>query len=238
MRRSLKFIAILFGLCLGLGVVVSEVEKSRGKKGWVDGHKPYGFYEEYAKRPLDFGLSLFVVILLWPVMVVMAILVRLKFDSPVLFKQERPGLGGKVFIIKKYRTMWDGAGSDEERLTDFGRRLRSTSLDELPELFNILCGDMSIIGPRPLLVEYLPRYSEEQSHRHDIRPGLTGYAQVSGRNELSWNEKFENDIRYVNSITFLGDLRILVKTAAIVIGKKGISSKTSETMEVFTGNEE
>lgn len=237
-KKIIKIVITVFGVCIGLGVVISRVEKKRGIKGWVDGHKPYGLYEREIKRSLDIGVSLFSLMVLWPVMIVTGLLVRIKLGSPILFKQERPGLGGKVFVIRKYRTMLDGRGSDEERLTDFGRKLRSTSIDELPELLNIVKGDMSIVGPRPLLVEYLPHYSEEQAHRHDVRPGLTGYAQVSGRNELSWNEKFEDDMEYVNNIIFLRDLKIIVKTILIVLERKGISSKTSETMEVFTGSNE
>lgn len=226
-------------LCFGAGVLVGAGEK---EKGWVAGHTPYGFYERHVKRPMDFGLSLFAVIVLWPVMLVVGLLVRLKIGKPVLFQQERPGLGGNVFTIKKFRTMLDCYGDDgiqipdAQRLTDFGRKLRSTSLDELPELFNIIRGDMSIIGPRPLLVAYLSRYNEYQSHRHDVRPGLTGLAQVSGRNELSWGEKFEYDLKYVGKITFLGDLWILAQTVKTVYRKEGVSSRMSATMEDFTGN--
>lgn len=214
-------------------------KKARGKGR----HVPYGSYEAVFKRPLDIMMSGIALVLFSPVMGVIAFLVRFKFGLPVLFKQQRPGLDGKVFTIYKFRTMTDekdGDGKllpDEQRLTKFGKWLRSTSLDELPELFNILKGDMSIVGPRPLLVEYLPRYSERQRHRHDVRPGLTGLAQVSGRNELSWDEKFKDDKAYVDEISFQKDLKIIAMTVAIVIGKKGISSKTSETMEIFTGNE-
>lgn len=235
MKKTLKWMITLFGLCLSLGVIVSKAEKKRKKFGWVERHSA-GFYERNVKRALDFGLSLFALIVLSPVMTVTAVLVGVKLGSPILFKQERPGLGGKSFVVRKFRTMRDGEGSDKERLTDFGKKLRSTSIDELVELTNILEGSMSIVGPRPLLVEYLNRYSEEQRHRHDVRPGLTGLAQVNGRNELSWDEKFDEDLAYVNNITFIGDLRIVLKTIKIVLRKKGISSKTSETMEVFTGS--
>lgn len=238
MKRIVKDIGTLLAICLGLGFIVGAVEKGQGKVGWVKGHKPYGFYERNMKRPLDFGLSLFALIFLWPVMLITAVLVRKKLGSPILFKQKRPGLDGRIFTIQKFRTMREGEGTDEERLVDFGKKLRSTSIDELVEFFNILGGSMSLVGPRPLLAEYLDRYSEEQSHRHDVRPGLTGFAQVSGRNGLSWSEKFEDDVNYVNNISFIGDLKIIAKTVAIVLGKKGISSKTSETMEVFTENEE
>lgn len=237
MKKLLKWMTTLLCVCLGSGVIVSRVEKAKGKVGWVDGHRA-GFYERNVKRDLDFGLSLFALIVLCLVMFVIAVLVRIKLGSPILFKQERPGLGGRSFVIRKFRTMVDGEGSDEERLTNFGNKLRSSSLDELPELTNILEGSMSIVGPRPLLVEYLDRYSDKQKHRHDVRSGLTGLAQVSGRNELSWDEKFDDDIEYVNNITFLGDVKIVVKTIGMVLRKKGISSKTSETMEVFTGSDE
>ena len=163
--------------------------------------------------------------------------------SPVIFKQERTGKDEEIFCMYKFRTMTDARDRDgnllpdEKRLTSFGKMLRSTSLDELPELINIVKGDMSIVGPRPLLVEYLPRYSERQRHRHDIRPGLTGYAQVSGRNSLSWDEKFELDLKYIDKITFWGDLKIILETAAVVWKHEGISSLSSVTMEPFIGNE-
>lgn len=236
MKKLLKWIITLLSACLGLGCVVGMIEKRMGKKGWVEGHQ-LGFYEQNVKRPLDIGVSLFALIMLSPIMMVTAILVRVKLGRPILFKQMRAGLGGRIFTIWKFRTMINGSGTDEERLTNFGKMLRNTSVDELPELGNILIGDMSLVGPRPLLVEYLERYSPEQAHRHDVRPGFTGLAQVSGRNELSWEEKFENDEKYVEHITFFSDLRILIKTVAIVVKKKGISSKTCETMEVFTGSE-
>lgn len=234
--KTRKAICAIFVLCLISGFVVSKIEKAKGKIYWVDGHRA-GFYERNMKRSLDFGLSLFSLMVLWPVLAVTAVMIRIKLGSPVLFSQQRVGLNEKIFTIRKFRTMRFGEGTDEERLTDFGRKLRSMSIDELPELVHIIEGTMSIIGPRPLLVEYLDRYNREQKHRHDVRPGLTGLAQVSGRNELSWDEKFKDDVEYVGKITFLGDLKILAKTVAIVIGKKGISSKTSETMEVFTGND-
>ena len=235
MKKILKFCAALLAGCIGLGFVVSKLEK---KKGWGDGHKPYGFYEKHIKRPLDFGLSLFALFFLWPVMLAAAILVKNKLGSPILFKQQRPGLDGGLFTVRKFRTMRDGSGSDEERLTAFGRKLRSTSIDELPELLNIIKGDMAVVGPRPLLVEYLPRYDERQKHRHDVRPGLTGLAQVNGRNELSWDEKFEDDLQYVNHITFLQDVKIIGDTIKTVLKREGIHSETSSTMEYFLGSKE
>lgn len=240
MKKFFKTIFALCGTCLALGVIVSKLEK---KKSWVEGHTPHGLYEAQWKRPFDFGLSLFALILLCPLMLIIALAVRVKMGTPVLYEQERPGLGGKVFKLKKFRSMTnekDAAGndlSDEKRLTDFGKALRSTSVDELPELFNILAGDMSLVGPRPLLTAYLDRYTEEQKHRHDVRPGLTGLAQVNGRNAISWEEKFRDDVTYVKNITFFGDLKILLQTIAVVFRRDGISSENSVTMEAFTGNQ-
>ena len=205
-------------------------------------HQPYGPYERCWKRPLDVMCASAALILLLPVMAVLWMLVRLKLGGPALFCQERPGKDGKTFRLYKFRTMTDERDesgellADEERLTEFGKVLRRTSLDELPELFNILRGDMSLVGPRPLLVKYLPLYSEEQNHRHDVRPGLTGLAQVHGRNAISWEEKFQMDVEYSRHVTFVGDVRIILKTVIkAVIQKEGISSKTSATMEEFKG---
>lgn len=202
------------------------------------------FYDKYIKRIIDFLLSLIGIIILSPVLLIVSIMVRTKLGSPILFKQERPGLNGKIFKMYKFRTMTNETDEngellpDEVRLTKFGKFLRSSSLDELPEMFNILKGDMSIVGPRPLLVKYLPLYSERQSHRHDVRPGLTGYAQVNGRNAISWEEKFELDIFYVNNSSFMVDLMIFFKTIKKVFDREGISSGTSVTMEEFKGSRE
>lgn len=206
--------------------------------------KGKGIYRRYIKRPLDFILSLCALVILSPVMLLIAVLVRTKLGKPVIFKQQRPGLNEKIFTLYKFRTMTDERNEngqllpDEARLTKFGKFLRSTSLDELPELFNILKGDMSIVGPRPLLVEYLPLYSRRQRRRHEVRPGLTGLAQVSGRNAISWQQRFELDVQYVDNITFLGDMRIVLSTIKKVLAKEGISSASSATMEPFTGNRE
>jgi lipopolysaccharide/colanic/teichoic acid biosynthesis glycosyltransferase len=172
-----------------------------------------------------------------------AILVRKKLGSPVLFSQERPGLDGKTFRLYKFRTMTDERDEngnllpDEDRLPPFGMKLRSTSLDELPELFNILAGDMSIVGPRPQLVRYLPRYNKHQARRHEVRPGFTGLAQIHGRNAISWEEKFDWDVKYVDSVSFLGDVRIILATVKTVLKKEGINSETSSTMEEFMGSD-
>ena len=199
-------------------------------------------YANYVKRILDLTLSLIAVILCSPIFLILFLLVRFKLGSPVLFTQERPGKDEKIFRLYKFRTMTsqtDAQGEllpDEIRLTSFGKKLRATRLDELPELFNILKGDMSIVGPRPLLVKYLPLYNEEQRHRHDVRPGLTGQAQVHGRNAISWEEKFKHDVEYTRNVTFLNDCRIILATILKVIKKDGISSETSATMEEFRGN--
>ena len=200
------------------------------------------FYSKYIKRLLDIIFSLLGIILLSPVFIVTAILVKIKLGSPVIFTQIRPGKDEKLFKMYKFRTMTDEKDEngdllpDEIRLTSFGKKLRSTSLDELPELFNILKGDMSIVGPRPLLVEYLPLYNETQAKRHLVRPGLTGLAQVNGRNELDWERRFILDVDYVNEVSFILDVYILLKTIQTVFKKEGISSKNSVTMEPFEGS--
>lgn len=202
-----------------------------------------GYYKKYVKRPMDVILSLLAIIILSPIMLIVAILVRVKLGSPIIFKQERPGLNEEIFTMYKFRTMTDERDEngellpDDIRLTKFGRLLRSTSLDELPELFNILKGDMSVIGPRPLLVEYLPLYNEHQKKRHHVRPGLSGLAQVSGRNTISWEEKFDLDVEYVENVTFLKDWKIIFLTLKKVFFREGINSETSATMEPFQGSD-
>ena len=186
-------------------------------------------YKHFFKRLIDFILSLIALIVLSPILLIVAILVRTKLGSPVIFKQERPGLNEKIFTLYKFRTMTDAKDEqgnllpDEIRLTKFGKLLRSTSLDELPELFNILKGDMAIVGPRPLMTRYVPYYTEEERARHSIRPGMTGYAQVKGRNSLTWDEKFKYDLYYVNHVTFLVDIKVILDTIKIVIKHEGIS---------------
>lgn len=207
-------------------------------------HKPYGSYEKYFKRAIDLCCGLAAVVVFSWLYIILAILVRVKLGSPVLFTQDRPGKDEKIFKLYKFRSMTDEKDEngellpDEVRLTKFGKMLRATSLDELPEAFNIIKGDMSVIGPRPLLVRYLPHYNEEQRRRHEVRPGLSGYAQVHGRNTVSWQDKFKMDVEYVDHITFMGDLKIIWDSVVIAFVKRdGISSETSATMEEFMGNE-
>lgn len=199
-------------------------------------------YKNFIKRILDIILSFLALVILSPLLILTAFLIRIKLGAQVFFKQLRPGKNEKIFGILKFRTMTDAKDEngnllpDEIRLTRFGQFLRSTSIDELPELLNILNGDMSIVGPRPLLVQYLERYNEEQKHRHDVKPGLTGLAQVNGRNGITWEEKFHYDLEYVKNITFYGDCKIIFQTVMKVFGREGISSATSVTMEEFKGN--
>lgn len=202
-------------------------------------------YAKYIKRAMDFTLSLIAIICLWWLLAIVAILVRIKLGSPVLFKQPRPGKNEKIFNMYKFRTMTnecDEEGnllSDDIRLTKFGRLLRKTSLDELPELFNILKGDMSIIGPRPLLVKYLPLYNEHQRRRHEVRPGLSGLAQINGRNAISWEQKFDLDVTYVDNITFIGDIKIIFTTLwKAFVKTEGISADGQATMGEFMGTKE
>lgn len=208
-----------------------------------ENHKPYGPYERFFKRPIDLLCGVAAILMFWWLYLIVAVLVRIKLGSPVLFVQERPGKDEKIFKLYKFRTMTDARDEngellpDEVRLTKFGKALRATSLDELPEAFNIIKGDMSVIGPRPLLVKYILRYNEEQHRRHDVRPGLSGYAQVHGRNMVSWEEKFKMDTEYASHITFLGDVKILLDTLRVALNREGISSGTSETMEEFMGGE-
>lgn len=211
----------------------------------MEKHKPYGVYEKYFKRPLDFVCALFALIIFCWLYAIIAILVRIKLGKPVIFKQARPGKDERIFYLYKFRTMTDEKDKDgnllpdEQKLTRFGKLLRKSSLDELPEALNILKGDMSVVGPRPLLIEYLPRYNERQKHRHDVRPGLSGLAQVNGRNAISWEEKFDLDIEYVKNITFSNDVKIVFSTVIKSFFKhEGISSATSDTMEEFMGSQE
>lgn len=197
--------------------------------------------QQKIKRSIDFLLALIGIILASPILLIVAILVKTKLGSPILFRQQRVGLNGEIFEMVKFRTMKDATDSegnqlpDEERLTKFGQLLRKTSLDELPELWNVLKGEMSLVGPRPLLVEYLPLYSKEQMKRHDVRPGITGYAQVNGRNNISWTKKFELDVYYVENFSLWLDVKILFQTVAKVLGQADINQEGNVTMEKFNG---
>lgn len=227
---------------IGGAAVHRRVRRRQKKAERAGGHVPCGFYELYVKRPLDAVLAAVFLTGLSPILGICALAVGIKLGRPILFTQERPGLDGRGFILCKFRTMTEEQGKDGrplpdgERLTAFGKMLRATSVDELPELWNILRGDMAFVGPRPLLMEYLPLYSERQASRHEVRPGLTGLAQVNGRNGLSWEERLEMDVQYAEKITFLGDLKIILRTAAVVLKKEGISSGSSATMEAFMGS--
>lgn len=205
------------------------------KKQW----KSFRFYKEFIKRPMDFVCALLGVIFLSPVILTIAVLVRVKLGSPVIFTQERPGKDEKIFKLYKFRSMSDARDkdgkllTDEKRLGKFGRMLRATSLDELPELINILKGDMSVVGPRPLLIKYLPYYTEMERHRHDVRPGLTGLAQINGRNNLSWNERFRLDIEYARDISFRLDISIILKTIKKVVSQQDVAVGSELALEDF-----
>lgn len=231
-KKIIASIGVVIAGATAAAAIENEIDNSRHPNGSRGHHE--GFYERHVKRPQDFACALMATIVLSPVMAVTGALVRTRLGSPVIFTQKRPGLHGNVFEIYKFRTMTDARDesgellSDEERLTPFGKALRSTSLDELPELINILRGDMAVVGPRPLLIKYLPYYTEEESQRHDVRPGLTGLAQVSGRNYLGWDERLGLDVEYVRNISFLNDARIVLDTAAAVFAKKDIAESVEE----------
>lgn len=199
-------------------------------------------YAKFFKRLIDFILSACAILIMGIPLLIVALLIKFKLGSPVLFKQRRPGKDGKIFEIYKFRTMTDARDTngnllpDNERLTNFGKLLRSTSIDELPEILNIVKGDMAIIGPRPLLEEYLPLYNEEQAHRHDVRPGLTGWAQINGRNTISWEDKFKYDVEYVRNISFMFDLKIFFLTIKKVFVREGINASAEVTMDKFRGS--
>ena len=219
----------------GLAFIADRMDEQKNKVKAM-AHKSYGVYERFIKRPLDCFLSTGALIVLSPVLALTALLVRTKLGSPVLFTQDRPGRNEKIFKLYKFRTMTDERDEngellpDDVRLTKFGKLLRSTSLDELPELLNIIKGDMAIVGPRPLLVRYLERYNKHQARRHEVRPGLTGYSQAHGRNAMSWEDKFDFDVAYVDHITFKGDLKIIFDTVKAVVKREGISGAESATM--------
>lgn len=248
MKKLIKALAVITAVITafaavtaGIAFIAERIEEIKNK-GKELRHKPYGIYERFIKRPLDCFLSTGALIVLSPVLAVTALLVRIKLGSPVLFTQDRPGRNEKIFKLYKFRTMTDERDEngellpDDVRLTKFGKALRATSLDELPELFNIIKGDMAVVGPRPLLVKYLPRYNEHQARRHDIRPGFTGLAQVHGRNAISWEEKFDWDVQYVDNVSFASDAKIILDTVKTVVKSEGITSETSVTMEEFKGS--
>lgn len=232
-----------------VAVIAGIIDQIGQKRDWEDAefedrkpHQMKGPYERFFKRPIDAFLSTGALIILSPVLLITGIAVRLKLGSPVIFTQDRPGKNGKIFKLFKFRTMTDEKDengelkSDKERLTPFGQKLRSTSLDELPELINIIKGDMAIVGPRPLLVQYLPLYNKHQSRRHEVRPGLTGLAQAHGRNGLSWEEKFDYDVKYVDNVTLKEDFGVIADTIKEVTNKEGISEDGEATMEMFKGS--
>ena len=239
-HKRLRIIEIIVGISAAVGLIAGIAQLFEKKS---NNHKPKGIYESFFKRALDAFLSTGALIVLSPIIGITALLVRIKHGSPVVYVQERPGKDEKIFKIYKFRTMTNEKDSngellpDEKRLTKLGSVLRSTSIDEILELVNIIKGDMSIIGPRPLLVRYLDRYNDEQHHRHDVRPGLTGYAQAHGRNSVSWEDKFAMDVWYTKNVTFVNDVRIILDTIKTVFKREGISSETSATMEEFMGNE-
>ena len=237
----LKIILCIVAIAATVGVIALLADILQ--KQSMD-HKPYGPYERFIKRPVDAFLATGALIVLSPVLLVTAILVRVKLGNPIIFTQERPGRNGKIFKLYKFRTMLtpkDGVidpSQDAARLTPFGKKLRSTSLDELPELINMIKGDMAVVGPRPLLVQYLSRYNAHQARRHEVRPGFTGLAQVHGRNAISWEEKFDWDIKYVDHITLKGDCKIIFDTLKIVIHRDGISATGEATMSEFMGSKD
>ncbi len=239
MKIIKKFVKIVVIISAFVGAIAFIAERFEKKKS---NHRPYGPYEKYVKRPMDAFLSTGALIVLSPILLITAILVRLKIGTPVIFKQDRPGKDGKIFRLYKFRSMTnevDESGEllpDEIRLTSFGKKLRATSIDELPELLNILRGDMSVVGPRPLMVQYLPRYNEHQARRHEVRPGFTGLAQIHGRNAISWEEKFNWDVKYVDNVSFLGDWRIILGTIKTVLSHKGINAANDATMPEFMGS--
>lgn len=228
---------VIIAASVGVIAVIADIFQKQDSR-----HRPCGLYERFIKRPLDAFLATGAIIVLSPVLLITAVLVRVTLGSPVLFTQERPGRNEKIFKLYKFRTMTDARDEngellpDDQRLPAFGQKLRSTSLDELPELINMIKGDMAVVGPRPLLVKYLPRYNTHQARRHEVRPGFTGLAQVHGRNSISWEEKFDWDVKYVDNITFRGDLKIILDTIRTVVTREGITGGGEVTMAEFLGS--
>lgn len=246
MKKILAFIGAIVVLATMMGAMAFIAERISERKTEESKfqHSSYGIYERFIKRPMDCVLASAMTIVLSPLLLILTIVGAIQMGGNPFFTQERPGKDEKIFKLIKFRTMnnkKDENGqllSDEIRLTKYGKWLRSTSLDELPELLNIVKGDMSFIGPRPLLVRYLERYNAVQRRRHEVRPGLTGYAQANGRNAITWEDKFRYDVEYVERVTFHGDFKIILKTIESVLKHEGISSETSATMEEFIGNGE
>ena len=242
MRKRYWLLSIA-GAVLAFGTVGIVFDSQKDNSISITAGHHQNFYEKHIKRPQDFLCAALALAVLSPIMGLTALFVKIFLGSPVLFTQDRPGLNGRLFKLYKFRTMTDAKDEtgnylpDEERLTTFGKWLRSTSLDELPELINIFKGDMSVVGPRPLLVRYLPRYNEHQTRRHEVRPGLTGMAQAYGRNNLSWEEKFNLDVQYVEHVSFAGDWKIIIDTIKTVLKREGISENGQATMEEFMGTE-
>ena len=236
-----RIILRIVGIAACAGIIAGVVDLFGRKK---QKHKPYGPYEHYIKRPIDAFLAAGALIIFSPILLTLTIIGAIEMKGNPFFTQERPGWNEKIFKLIKFRSM--NSAKDEngvllpdlQRITGYGRFLRNTSLDELPELINIIKGDMSIVGPRPLLVKYLDRYNEEQHHRHDVRPGLTGYAQVHGRNSVNWEERFKMDLKYVRKITFIGDLKLILETVLTIFDREGINSECTSkyTMPEFEGN--
>lgn len=239
----IKNAALLLGGLLCTTTTAVTIKNAINVKKEDSSHER-GVYEKYIKRPQDFFCAGLATIILSPVLSITALLVRINLGTPVLFTQDRPGKDGKVFKLYKFRSMTDETDDngvllpDEQRMTSFSYALRNTSADELPELINILKGDMSVVGPRPLLVRYLPRYNEKQARRHEVRPGFTGLAQVHGRNAISWNDKFDWDVRYVDHVSFFGDWKIIMKTVIKVLRREGISAANDATMPEFMGDDD
>ncbi len=245
-KKLFKIIKIVSAISAFVATIAFVLDRIDEKKNRFNvKHKPYGLYEKYVKRPLDVFLSTGALIVFSPVLIITAVFVRIKLGSPILFTQERPGKidpstnQTRIFKLYKFRTMTDKRDEegkllpDSDRLTLFGRKLRSTSLDELPELFNVIKGDMSLIGPRPLLIQYLPYYSDIEKCRHDVRPGLSGLAQVNGRNLVKWDQRLAYDVKYVNNITFLGDIKIIIQTIKKVIIKENVAADTESVDEGY-----
>lgn len=245
MKKILKLIGVIIAIaaCAGAAAYISERKEETKAESRKLPHQPYGIYERYIKRPMDCFLATGALIVLSPVLLTLTVVGAIKMGGNPFFTQERPGKDEKIFKLIKFRTMnnkKDQNGNllpDAERLTKYGEWLRSTSLDELPELLNIAKGDMSVIGPRPLLVRYLDRYNDEQHRRHEVRPGLTGLAQANGRNTLTWEDKFSLDVKYVDHVSLIGDIKIIAKTVESVLKRDGINSETSATMEEFMGSD-